>query len=219
MPTYELKNFLPDWHFEPATVRQLKVLRFFGIAVEPLPTKGRASSVIGRLFSDPAKKRLWMAYVYTSGDKDQSSPELLPYDRAVLAGVVVPEDWHPDPGPRSCGERRKAMEKLVGDLLKEGSPFDDEPPNVPIRGTCFAFTGKFGFGSRRECEAAVVSRGGSFTDGVNSKTDVLVIGHEASPSWAHGNYGSKIEAAIFSRMERGRPVIIPEALWRKMLTS
>ena len=75
---YELKNFLPQWHFDPATKRQLKVLRFFGVSVDPIPTKGRAGGTIGRLFSEPYNKQLWMAYVYTTGDEDDSTSELRP---------------------------------------------------------------------------------------------------------------------------------------------
>ncbi len=64
MKTYELKSVFPAWHFEPATVRQLKVLGFFGKDISLPLTKGVCSGIIGRLFSDPANKHLWTAYVY-----------------------------------------------------------------------------------------------------------------------------------------------------------
>ena len=88
---------------------------------------------------------------------------------------------------------------------------------MAIQGKAFCFTGAFDYGSRSECRQAVVSRGGSFTEGVTSNTDVLVIGSDASPAWSHGNYGSKIEAAMVRRMLRGKPAIIPEAYWRELL--
>ena len=81
MKVYDLKQFVPPWHFAPATVRQLKVLRFFGIPIEPPPTKGVASGLIGRLFSDAVNKHLWAAYVYTTGDEESTSVELCPHDR------------------------------------------------------------------------------------------------------------------------------------------
>jgi hypothetical protein len=217
MRTYELKQFVPSWHFEPATVRQMKVLRFFGMTLEPPPTKGGASGLIGRLFSDVANRHLWAAYVYTTGDEESSSTELCPHDREALANVVIPEDWRPKRGPSVKGSDRKVLEELISTLLKEGSPFDDPLPEVSIQGRAFCFTGAFDYGSRNECRQAIVSRGGSLTDGVTSKTDVLVIGSDASPAWSHGNYGHKIEAAMVCRMQRGKPAIIPEAYWRDLL--
>jgi NAD-dependent DNA ligase len=217
MKTYELKQFVPSWHFAAATARQLKVLRFFGLPVDPPPTKGVASGLIGRLFSDAANKHLWAAYVYTTGDEQGTSMELYPHDRGALANVVIPEDWHPKRGPAMKNADRKAIEELISGLLKEGSPFDDPLPDISIQGKIFCFTGAFDYGSRSECRQAVVSRGGAFTETVTSKTDILVIGNDASPAWSHGNYGSKIEAAVVCRMQRGKPAIIPEAYWRELL--
>lgn len=217
MKTYELKQFVPSWHFDPATGRQLKVLRFFGLPIEPPPTKGVASGLLGRLFSDTANKHLWAAYVYTTGDEESTSIELCPHDRETLASVVIPENWHPKRGPTRERADGKVLEELISGLLKEGSPFDDPLPKLSIRGKSFCFTGAFEYGSRSECRQAVVSHGGSFTEGVTSKTDVLVIGSDASPAWSHGNFGNKIEAAMVCRMQRGKPAIIPEAYWRELL--
>ena len=143
--------------------------------------------------------------------------ELCPHDRATLANVVIPEDWRPKRGPTIDSAGRKVLEELISGLLKEGSPFDDPLPEIPIQGKSFCFTGAFDYGSRSCCREAVVSRSGSFTDGVTSETDVLVIGSKASPAWSHGNYGSKIEAAMACRMRGGKPTIIPEAYWRELL--
>jgi hypothetical protein len=217
MKTYDLRQFVPAWHFDSATVRQLKVLRFFGKPIEPLPTKGQASSLIGRIFSDAANKHLWAAYVYTTGDEESASMELCPHDREALANVVIPQDWYPKRGPAIKGADRKALEELISALLKEGSPFDDPFPEISIQGKAFCFTGAFDYGSRNDCRQAVVSRGGSFTEGVTSKTDVLVIGSDASSAWSHGTFGNKIEAAMLCRMQRGKPAIIPEAYWRELL--
>ena len=217
MRTYVLKDYLPAWHFEPATIRQLKVLRFFSVSTDPTPSKGRAGGIIGKLFSDPANKHLWTAYVYTTGDEDDSTSELCPHSRTALTHVVIPDDWRPHSHPTVSTEKRKALEMLVANLLKEGSPFDDPLPEVSIAGKCFSFTGRFEFGSRNACQQAVVSRKGSVTDGVTSKTDVLVIGSDANPAWAHGSYGNKIEAAMVSRMQGGKPAIIPEAFWKELL--
>ncbi len=216
MRNYELQGFLPDWHHDPATTRQLKVLSFFEVPSLP-QTKGRASGAIARLFSDSANKQLWSAYVYTTGDEDDNVLELRPHDRAALVHVVIPDDWLPKRATGIGSEKRKALEELVGGILKDGSPFNDPIPNISIEGTCFCFTGHFEFGSRGECQAAVVSRGGSIADRVTSITDVLVIGSDASPAWAHGNFGNKIEAAMIKRMHQGKPAIIAEAFWKNLL--
>jgi NAD-dependent DNA ligase len=212
MRKYELNGFLPDWHHDLATIRQLKVLGFFGVSNGP-QTKGRASSAIGRLFSDPANKHLWSAYVFTTGDEDDTVLELRPHDRVELAQVVIPDDWSPK---RTAG-KNKASEQLVDEILKEGSPFDDPVPEMTIAGKCFCFTGHFDFGSRSRCQEAVLSRGGSFADGVTSTTDVLVIGNDANPAWSHGSFGNKIQSAMVKRMHHGKPAIIPEAFWRSLL--
>jgi hypothetical protein len=217
MRTYVLTDYLPDWHFDPATTRQLKVLRFFGVPIDPTPSKGRAGGIIGKLFSDPANKHLWTAYIYTTGDEDDSTIELHPHDRAALAKVVIPEDWRPRPRSSVSNEKRKAFEIMVSDLLKEGSAFDDPLPDISIAGKCFAFTGRFEHGSRDDCQKAVISCRGFISDGVTAKTDVLVIGSDANPAWSHGSYGNKIEAALVRRMQDGKPVIIPEAFWKKLL--
>lgn len=217
MRTYVLKDYFPAWHFDIATNRQLKVLRFFDVIIDPPPSKGQAGATIGRLFADPANKHLWSAYVYTTGDEDAATSELKPHDRTALANVKIPEHWRPQLRSSINNEKREALEILVSELLKEGSPFDDPLPNLSVKGKCFAFTGRFEFGSRSVCQQAVVNRGGLFSDGVTSKTDVLVIGSDANPAWAHGSYGNKIEAAMVRRMQFGKPVIIPEAFWRQLL--
>ena len=220
MRIYQLKSLAPSWHFDPATFGQLKVLRFFGIQFDLSLTKGRASGIIGGLFSDREKKRLWSAYVFTTGDEEHTSTELRPHDRAALASVVIPGDWHPKRSPYGPNVKyRNGLEKVVGELLKEGSPFDDPIPEVPITGKCFCFTGRFEFGSRNECQQTVVSRGGSFTDNVTGKTDVLVIGNDANPTWSQGSYGNKIEAAMVNRMDHGKPIIISEVYWIQILES
>lgn len=219
MKTYELKSVFPAWHFEPATVRQLKVLGFFGKDISLPLTKGVCSGIIGRLFSDPANKHLWTAYVYTTGDEDDLSTDLHAHDKAVLARTVIPADWQPKRGPSIPSQTQKALERLVGEVLKDGSPFDDPLPNVKIVGTAFCFTGVFEFGTRNECQAAVTSRGGTVTPRINHNTDVLVVGNDPNPAWSHGGYGNKILEAMVLKLHRLKPIIIPELYWRALLNE
>jgi len=218
--TYVLQDCVPPWHFDPPTLRQLKVLRFFGVDMSQSLTKGKASGIVGRLFSDSANKHLWAAYVFTTGDEDDSTADLRTYDRMALAGVQIPDDWRSNRAAGSTSSSaRKAREQLVADILKDGSPFDDPPPSITIAGTAFCFTGKFEFGERKQCQQAVVSRGGSAIDGVTRKTDVLVIGSDANPNWSHGNYGNKIASAMLLQQQYGKPVIISEIYWRVLVTD
>ena len=217
MKTYHLKSVLPAWHFDPATTRQLKLLRFFDADVSSPLTKGVCSGIIGRIFADATNKHLWAAYVFTTGDEDGNSTELLPHDRSALACVQIPDDWHPKRVAGTPSSALKAFEQMVADILKDGSPFDDPLPQIRIRDTAFCFTGKFEFGERNECQAAVVAQGGAFTKGITLTTDVLVIGNDPNPNWSHGSYGNKIAEAMIRRLQNGKPTIIPELYWRALL--
>jgi len=214
---YILKSVVPAWHFDPATFGQLKVLRFFGTDITRPLTKGFCSGIIGRLFSDPANKHLWAAYVYTTGDEEHVSTKLRPHDKAVLARTEIPADWHPKRGPSIPSKAQSALEQLVAEVLKDGSPFDDPLPEIAITGTAFCFTGEFEFGTRKECQAAVMSRGGTTTDGITGKTDVLVVGNDPNPNWSHGSYGNKISEAMARKLQHHKLVIIPELYWKALL--
>ena len=117
MKTYQLKSILPVWHFDPATTRQLKLLRFFGSDISQPLTKGVCSGIIARLLSDPANKHLWVAYVFTTGDEDETTTDLQPYDRAALASVQIPDDWRPRRSSGTPSSVRKVLEQMVSDIL------------------------------------------------------------------------------------------------------
>lgn len=219
MRKYLLKAVFPDWHFDPATPRQLKLLRFFDIDITKPLTKGLCSSIIARLFSDAANKHLWAAYVFTTGDEYDNSADLKPHDRSALVGVSIPEDWRPKSASSTSSSAHKALELMVEDILKDGSPFDDPLPAIDIARTAFCFSGKFTFGTRKECQAAVAAKGGYSTDRVTSETDVLVVGNDDNPNWSHGTYGNKISEAMILRLKYNKPKVIPELFWRELLSQ
>ena len=106
---------------------------------------------------------------------------------------------------------------VVGEILKATTlPLDDPAPDVTFLNKHFCFTGTFVFGSRRECEAAVESKGGS-SGGLAHKTDFLVIGEYATDSWQQSSFGRKIERAIDLKGEGFPVAIISEPHWRKFL--
>jgi len=105
----------------------------------------------------------------------------------------------------------------LGEVLKSTSlPLDEPPPPMDCARRNFCFTGTFAFGSRGECEKAVVDRGGK-AGSLTMKTDYLVIGIYATGSWKHSCYGNKIERA-FELRGQGAPVaIVGEQHWRQCI--
>jgi NAD-dependent DNA ligase len=101
----------------------------------------------------------------------------------------------------------------LGEVLKATTlPLCDPLPALRFHGRRYCFTGTFGFGGRRDCEAAVVERGGS-CGSLTKATDVLVIGGYATESWKHSAFGTKIVKAVDYR-QTGLPIsIVSEAHW------
>lgn len=97
-------------------------------------------------------------------------------------------------------------------------PLTDPAPSIVHHGNVFCFTGTFAFGTRKACEAAVLSRGGRFVDHISSAMAYLVIGSRITGAWIHTNYGRKIESA--AEMARGGAAIgiVTEAHWTRSLS-
>ncbi len=105
----------------------------------------------------------------------------------------------------------------VGEALKASTlPLCVPTPEINFSGRRFCFTGTFGFGKRKVCEAAVIERGG-VAGSLTLSTDFLVIGEYATDSWAQSSYGRKIEKAVATRTDSGCPAIVSEAHWRAAL--
>lgn len=101
----------------------------------------------------------------------------------------------------------------IGELLKSTRlPLCTPPPDLEFSGRQYCFTGTFAYGSRADCEKIVRDLGGK-SGPLSSKTDYLVIGIYATDSWAHSNFGRKIEQAVEWR-DAGVPIsIIGEEHW------
>lgn len=196
-----------------ATNRQKKLLRFFGVSFSQNLSAGAAGWEIAELMEPEENQEIWRKYLYVTGDFDSESDQLLPYDIAALRTVDVPEEWS---ASKAVGEFRS---ELVAAEVSDASPFDNPQPTVEFHGRNFMFTGKFGFGSRKACQVAVVERAGAAPSRktVSREIDFLVIGCEGSKFWKRGSYGNKIETAILARREHGSPAIISEEHWLKCL--
>jgi DNA ligase (NAD+) len=192
-----------------ATNRQKKVLRFFGIPFGPNLSVGAAGLKIGELLTDEAKREKWKRYLFLTQDFDSDSDQLKPFLSADLDAVNIPDEW----SAQQAVEEFK--EALAAKIVRDESPFDQPPPKVSFKGKSFLFTGQFAFGSRKDCQKAVVLRGGIASDQkqVSHLIDYLVVGSEGSKAWSKGSYGNKIEAAILARRQHGAPAIISEEHW------
>lgn len=105
----------------------------------------------------------------------------------------------------------------LGELLKSTTlPLTEPPPEIQFNDRNFCFTGTFAFGTRKECEAAIIKKGGR-AGRLTTKTDYLVIGVYATDSWAHSSYGRKIEKAVQMREDGRRISIVGEAHWVEFL--
>jgi NAD-dependent DNA ligase len=105
----------------------------------------------------------------------------------------------------------------TGELTRATSlPLCDPAPTMTFYGSPICFTGTFAFGSRKECEAAVIERG-ALPCSLTMKTRYLVIGIYATESWSQSAFGRKIERAVDMR-GAGKPInIVGEAHWTEQM--
>ena len=75
-------------------------------------------------------------------------------------------------------------------------PLSEPPPIVEFSSREFCLTGRFVFGTRKECENEVITRGGLTKKSPTKSTNYLVIGHLGSQDWIHSTHGRKVERAV-----------------------
>lgn len=196
-----------------ASNRQRKLLRFFNVPFGLKISSGAAGWDIDWLMSDEANREKWKRYLYLTGDFDTDSDQLKQFDPQQLAAVQIPEDWDAD---QAIQEFRS---DVAARILSEQTPFDSPQPEVRFDRRVFVFTGKFDYGTRKQCQDAVIERGGQAPDSksVSHDVDYLVIGTQGNPQWKRGSYGNKIEKGILARRDYGSPAIISEDHWRSFL--
>jgi NAD-dependent DNA ligase len=95
--------------------------------------------------------------------------------------------------------------------------FDHPAPPIVIPGKRFCFVGKFFFGTRAACRAAVVDRGGTALDTVQQDLDYVVIGLLGSPTWVRSVEGAEIQKAMNYRAMGLGPAIVSEERWAEQL--
>lgn len=68
-------------------------------------------------------------------------------------------------------------------------------------------SGDFNFGSKKQVEDYLCSKGAIIAKSVTGKLDILILGEAGSAAWKYGNYGSKYEKAC-QLNEKGKNIAI-----------
>jgi len=157
----------------------------------------------------------WLSANQDASDSPLTAPLARRVEEALADGVIDDEERA---GLFEYLSQLVANDSEAGEAVKSSTlPLCDPPPDVVFEGQRFCFTGSFTYGKRKDCEAAVVERGGFCKSSVAWATRFVVIGEYATDAWMHSTFGRKIEHAMGYR-EQGAPIsIIGEAHWRKFL--
>jgi len=95
----------------------------------------------------------------------------------------------------------------------------DRAAKVVFPGKNFCFTGKFLYGTRKRCSAAVIALGGECVDSICHKMDYLVVGTLVSANWAYSSLGRKIESAVELQKNGHGLAIIGEEQWNEAIEA
>jgi hypothetical protein len=119
--------------------------------------------------------------------------------------------------PYKTSAKRKSSSQIPTSM----EMLDDPAPELAFEGRSFCFTGIFifGDGDRDQCEATVRARGGMCCQHPTRDLNYLVVGSFVEPTWAHQNYGRKIETALELKSHGSNCKIISEKHWTKYLQS
>jgi NAD-dependent DNA ligase len=111
------------------------------------------------------------------------------------------------------GNLKKATDKFVDSPLEL-----DQIDSLEFEGNVFLCTGDFAhLGGKAQSELLIQKRGGLVVGNISKKVNFVVVGGLGSPTWKHGNFGTKVEKAIEYRAA-GEPVkIIHEETWARFL--
>ncbi|MDA3934940.1 MAG: BRCT domain-containing protein [Gammaproteobacteria bacterium] len=102
----------------------------------------------------------------------------------------------------------------IGEIAKTSTlPLCSPAPQIEFIENNFLFTGTFAFGTRAQCIAAVESLGGKAAKTVTKSVNYLVLGSYVTDSWAHENFGRKIEKAMEYRSSGVPLAIVSEEHW------
>lgn len=98
-------------------------------------------------------------------------------------------------------------EKILLEILDSFVSPQTSEAKAEINGKCICLSGDFVFGSKKDVENYLTSRGAVVVSSVTKKVDILILGESGSAAWKYGNYGSKYEKAT-QLNEKGASIII-----------
>lgn len=101
--------------------------------------------------------------------------------------------------------------------LSTSLPLTQPTPPILVSGKSFCFTGRFAFGTRKQCEAVILSNGGVTKTEVIRSLDYLVVGIVGNEEWAHSSFGRKIQKAVDYNASGSSIAIISEQVWADAL--
>src|SRR5689334_10462428 len=127
-------------------------------------------------------------------------------------------------------EKKSYLIKILKDLLAAPerellarawvSDIDyDAAAEIDFPNRRFCLTGDFIHGPRRCCDAEIRERGGLISASVSQRVDFLVVGSLGSVEWKRGNFGAKIERAMYYKGQKLPMKILREAAWRTALNK
>lgn len=126
---------------------------------------------------------------------------------------------------------RKELQELLGQLVGGRAsvllgytaattlPLDVPAPLISWENEHYVFTGRFAYGTRKDCEGEVLERGGAVEPNITRATTFLVIGTFGSEDWAQGSYGLKIRKAVKLRESGFAIRIVGEDHWATALSA
>jgi hypothetical protein len=200
------------------TVRRLFEKRQIANAVDTIMGMCRGVLADGRVSEEEARALLrWIEVNPVARNEWAIAALARRLDAAMSDGVVTEEELR---------DLRSIMDQMLGGVpdpkvatpQSTRLPVDIPTPDLVYPGRSFCVTGKFVYGSRDRVESTLQTRGARVVPRVVIDLDYLLVGSIASPAWKHGNYGTKIEAAVKykARGASGRPWIIAEDHWVRL---
>jgi len=123
-------------------------------------------------------------------------------------------------------ELKGLLEDLVGGRASLTLGYDastelplDKPAPLMCYGRdeVYVFTGRFAYGTRRQCQKEVLDRQSEVEDAVTRRTTFLVIGSFGSRDWTTSSYGTKIRRAVELRNEGFAVRLVSEDHWASNL--
>lgn len=141
-------------------------------------------------------------------------------NRVIDAGSITPGDraelYELFCDTLGQGDLSKAPQPMYATRL----PLDDPAPPITFVGARFCLTGRFMYGERSDCVAAIEARGGTYSDTVVKKSPMtLVIGDLGNVEWLHSAWGTKIQKAMGYRQRGASIAIVSEEHWAKAIMA